>query len=92
MNGSIKHVKTCIAVNGYTQQMGADHEETFSNCKVRYASTTSIGHPMDLELVQDVKMAFVHVKLNDDNFIDQPKRFVSGSLRNKGCRLKLSMY
>jgi hypothetical protein len=82
LNGSLAQYKACWVVRGFTQQHGVDYEETSSpvikptTIHVVLSITTTKDWPIHQ---LDVKNAFLHGNLNDNDYAQQPSGFVSSS-------------
>ena len=87
--------KARLVAKGYSQRHGIDYNEVFSpvvkhtSIRVMLALVTH----QDLELEQlDVKTAFLHGNLEEEIFMEQPKRFKNLGTENLVYRLKKSLY
>ena len=94
-DGCVERYKARLAAQGFTQQKGANYDETFSPV-VRMASLrTVVGLAVrnGLSLHQlDVTTAFLIGKLEEVVYMQQPESFVVEDLEHLVCRLKCSIY
>ena len=87
--------KARIVVKGFQQKKGINFDEIFAPVVKMTSIRTilSIAARMNLEIKHlDVKMAFLHGKLDEDIYMQQPKGFVEKGKENLVCRLKKSLY
>lgn len=84
-----------LMVKGYAQKKGIDYDKIFS-LLVKMTSIRIILSIVALEnlfLEQlDVKTTFLHRYLEDDIYMQQPKRFEVKGKEGCICRLKKSLY
>ena len=84
-----------MIVRGCSQKECIDFNEVFSPV-LRHTSIRvllTFVALFDLELEQlDVKTTFLHEELEEEIYINQPKRFVVPGKENLVCRLKKSPY
>jgi hypothetical protein len=94
-DGSISRYKARLVAKGYAQTHGIDYEETFAPVakmaivRAVIAMAASRGwllHQMD------VKNAFLHGKLQEEVYLDQPLRYEDMSHPNYVCRLRKTLY
>ena len=78
---------------GFSQRKGIDFNEIFSrvvkHCSIRLLLALVARHDLELEQL-DVKIVFLHGKLEGVIYMDQPLGFVTGI--NKVCLLERSLY
>lgn len=94
-DGRIEKYKACLVAKGYSQVEGVDYGEIFS----LVAKMTSIHFLLsivvayDLEVKQmDVKTAFLHGDLEEENYMSQLEHYVVKGKSNLVCKLKKSLY
>ena len=87
--------KARLVAKGYSQREGVDYQEIFAPV-VKHVSIRlmlSIVVDKDLELEQlDVKTAFLHRKIDEDIYMDQPEGYVVKGQEDKVCKLVKSLY
>ena len=94
-DGSIERFKAKLVAEGYKQQCGIDHIETFS--PVIKSSTIhvifSLAVQFDWSIWQlDVSNAFLHEALAKEVFMHQPKGFVDKDHPHFVCKLNKALY
>lgn len=93
--GKIERFKSRLVAKGYSQRHGIDFEETFSPV-VRYSSIrTLLAHAVQKDMIvhqMDVITAFLHGKLNEELYMQQPEGYEVSGKENLVCRLKKSLY
>ena len=76
---------------GYAQKEGIDYNEVFSPV-VKHSSIRillALVAQMNMELVQlDVKLAFLHVDLEEEIYMTKPKGFKVVDKEDMVCKLK----
>ena len=94
-DGTIEKYKARLVAKGYTQKECEDFFDTYSpvarltTTRALLSLATSYGlivHQMD------VKIAFLHGKLDEEIYIDQPGGFVVNGQESKVCKLLKSLY
>ena len=94
-DGCVERYKARLVAQGYTQQKGADYDETFSPVVRMESLRTVVGLAVrnGLSLHQlDVMTAFLNGKLNEVVYMQQPEGFVVEGREHCVCRLKRSIY
>lgn len=94
-DGQVERYKARLVAQGYTQQKGADYDETFSPVVRMESLRTVVGMAVrnGMRLHQlDVTTAFLNGKLNEVVYMWQPEGFVAEGSENLVCRLKRSIY
>jgi len=92
-NGVLERRKARLVARGFSQTQGVDFFETFSPV-VRYESVRcvlALAASQKMVIRQfDVKTAFLHGKLDEEIYLQQPEGFDDGT--NRVCRLQRSLY
>ncbi|XP_021757907.1 uncharacterized protein LOC110722943 [Chenopodium quinoa] len=94
-NGELERHKARLVVNGKSQQVGVDCDETFSPVVKPATNRTvlSIAMGRDWPIHQlDVKSAFLHGDLKETVFMHQPPGFVDPNSPTYVCRIRKSLY
>jgi Reverse transcriptase (RNA-dependent DNA polymerase) len=94
-NGHIAKLKTRIITKGFTQITGEDYHDTFlpvarleSFCLILAIATT-----LDWELRQlNMKTAFLHAKLKEEIYMEQPEGGIVKGYKDHICRLHKGIY
>ncbi|GJY58036.1 zinc finger, CCHC-type containing protein [Tanacetum coccineum] len=86
MDGAVHTYKARLMVNGYTQTLGIDYEETFypivDNRAIRILIAVTAYY--DYEIWQmDVKTAFLNGYLSNEVYLEQPEGFVNPKYPNQ---------
>ncbi|XP_003370725.1 reverse transcriptase family protein [Trichinella spiralis] len=91
--GEVSKYKARLVAKGYSQRAEIDYFETFAPV-VLYESVRTllaIAADEDLEILQfDVKTAFLHGKIDEIIFMEQPPCFNDGS--GRVCKLQRALY
>ncbi|XP_074298468.1 uncharacterized protein LOC141629349 [Silene latifolia] len=89
-DGSLERYKARLVVNGKTQQVGIDCDETF----IRRVKPTTIRTVLSIAVLKswpihqlDVKNAFLHGNLNETVYMHQPPGFVDKNAPHHVCKL-----
>lgn len=94
-HGSLESYKTRLLVNGKSQQVGIDVEDTFNSIfkltTIRIVLTLKISCSWPIHQL-DVKNAFFHGHLTETVLMHQPLGFVDQSHPDYICRLHRSLY
>ena len=94
-DGRVERYKARLVAQGFTQQRGADYDETFSPVVRMESLRTVVGLSVrnGLRLHQlDVTTAFLNGKLEEVVYMRQPEGFVAKGREQLVCRLKRSIY
>jgi hypothetical protein len=87
--------KARLVAKGYSQISGIDYNDVFSpvvkHSSIRTLLSIVAMHDYELEQL-DVKTEFLHGKLEEDIYMNQPKSFIIPRKENLVCRLKKSLY
>ena len=94
-NGEVDKYKARLVAKGYCQQYGIDYAEVFA--LVARLDTIRIIIAFDAQkswvIYQlDVKSAFLHGKINEEVFVDQPSGYEQKGHESKVYRLKRALY
>jgi hypothetical protein len=94
-DGSLERYKARLVVNGNSQTVGIDCEDTFSPvvkpATIRTVLSLAVSRSWPIHQL-DVKNAFLHGELNETVFMHQPPGFYDQRAPNFVCRLKKSLY
>ncbi|MFS7932952.1 putative RNA-directed DNA polymerase [Helianthus anomalus] len=94
-DGSLARYKARLVVNGKSQTVGIDCEETFSPvvkpATIRTVLSLAVSRSWPIHQL-DVKNAFLHGHLQETVFMHQPPGFVDRRRPDFVCRLKRSLY
>ena len=94
-DGQVERYKARLVAQGFTQQRGADYDETFSPVVRMESLRTVVGLAVrnGLRLHQlDVTTAFLNGKLEEVLYMRQPEGFVAEGREQLVCKLKRSIY
>ncbi|KAK1431723.1 hypothetical protein QVD17_08300 [Tagetes erecta] len=94
-DGTLDRYKARLVVNGKSQTLGIDCDETFSPVvkPATIRTVLSIGLSKSWPIHQlDVKNAFLHGNLNETVYMHQPAGFVDPNAPRSVCKLKRSLY
>lgn len=94
-DGSLERYKARLVVNGNSQTVGVDCDETFSPvvkpATIRTVLSLAVSRSWPIHQL-DVKNAFLHGELQETVFMHQPPGFYDKRFPNHVCRLKKSLY
>ena len=94
-NGDLERHKARLVVNGKSQQVGVDCDETFNpvvkSATIRTVLSIAMGRDWPIHQL-DVKNAFLHGDLKETVFMHQPPGFVDPNAPTYVCRLRKSLY
>lgn len=94
-DGKLQRYKALLEVNGKSQQIGVDCDETFSlvvkPTTIRTVLSLAVS-PGWLIHQLDVKNAFLHGDVNETVYMFQPPGFTDQRFPNYVCRLTKSLY
>lgn len=94
-DGSLERYKARLCINGNSQTVGIDCEDTFSPvvkpATIRTVLSLAVSWSWPIHQL-DVKNAFLHGELNETVFMHQPPGFYDRRTPNFVCRLKKSLY
>ena len=94
-DGHIDRYKARLVAQGYTQQKGADYDETFSPVIRMESVRTVVGLAVRNGLMQhqlDITTAFLNGELKEEVYMRQPKGFIADGQEHLVCKLKRSIY
>jgi hypothetical protein len=94
-DGSISRYKARLVAKGYAQTHGIDYEETFvpiANMATMKAVITVVASRGWMLHQMDVMNAFLHNKLQEEVYLDQPPGYEDMSHPNYVCRLRKALY
>ncbi|KAI3684681.1 hypothetical protein L6452_33906 [Arctium lappa] len=94
-NDDLERYKARLVVNGKSQEVGVDCDETFIHVvkpdTIRTVLSIAMGRNWPIHQL-DVKNAFLHGNLKETVFMYQPPGFVNPSTPGHVCRLRKSLY
>lgn len=94
-DGSLARYKARLVVNGKSQQLGIDCDETFNPVvkpvTIRTVLSLAVSRQWPIHQL-DVKNAFLHGDLQETVYMYQPPGFRDPNLPNHVCQLKRSLY
>ena len=94
-DGSLARYKARWVVRGFTQQEGADYDETFSPvvkpATIRVVLSLATSHSWPIHQL-DIKNAFLHGDLKETVYCSQPASSVDSSHLDHVCLLNKSLY
>ena len=80
---------------GFQQTPGIDFTETFSPvikpCTIRIVFALAVHHGWEIQQI-DINNAFLHGKLHETVYMNQPQGFVNTNLPTHVCRLNKAIY
>ncbi|KAF5820342.1 putative RNA-directed DNA polymerase [Helianthus annuus] len=94
-DGTLERYKARLVVNGNSQTVGIDCEDTFSPvvkpATIRTVLSLAVSRSWPIHQL-DVKNAFLHGELKETVFMHQPPGFYDKQAPHFVCRLKKSLY
>ncbi|KAF5470687.1 hypothetical protein F2P56_011184 [Juglans regia] len=94
-DGSIERRKARLVAKGFHQQIGIDYTETFSpvvkSSTIRLVLSITVARGWCLRQI-DIQNAFLHSKLSETVFMQQPQGFIDPLRPNFVCKLNKAIY
>lgn len=94
-NGKVEKYKARLVAKGYVQQQGFNYSEVFApvarmdTVRIILALVAQNGWTV---YQLDIKSAFLHGKLSDEVYVEQPKGYVQKDDSQKVYKLKKALY
>lgn len=87
--------KARLVAKGYSQREGVDYQEIFApvvkHVSIRLMLSIVVDKDLELEKL-DVKTTFLHGKIDEDIYMDQPEGYVVKGQEDKVCKLVKALY
>lgn len=94
-DGALERLKARLVAKGSTPVPGVDFTETYSPVikptTIRVVLIVALAHKWDIQQL-DVKNAFLHGKLSERVYMEQPPGFNDVDLPDHTCHLKWTLY
>lgn len=94
-DGKVDRYKARLVAKGYSQEYGADYEETFAPIAKMTTIRTAIALASHFNWPihqMDVKNAFLNGFLDEEIYMTQPPGYAVNGMEQKVCKLQKSLY
>lgn len=94
-NGNVARFKACWVAQGFSQRHGIDYGEVFAPVATHTTLRTLLavaGHKQMSVHHLDVKSAYLHGRLREEIYMQQPLGFVAKGREKLVCKLERSLY